>query len=138
MYSLSSIEHYLTITSRIQEHQITKIETMLNHNTKHEKTKIDEYIAKGYTSNYQMCDGKLKDLASDKLFKPNQVKIIKEYRYEGMSNPDDLSILYILETEDGNKGTLLMPYGPTANDEMAWFMKDVSLLEKNKADNRNI
>jgi len=111
---------------------------MLNPNTKHEKTKIDEYIAKGYTSNYQMYDGSLKDLASDKLFKPNQVKIIKEYRYEGMSNPDDLSILYILETADGNKGTLLMPYGPTADDEMAWFMKDVSLLEKNKADNRNI
>lgn len=95
-------------------------------NTKHESTKIDEYINKGYTSNYQMEDGKLKDVSSGKLFEVNEVTIFDEYRYEGQSDPGDMSILYAIHTDDGCKGTLLLPYGPTADGELAWFMKEVT------------
>jgi len=94
---------------------------------KHEAPKIDEYTAKGYTASYQMEDDKLKDLSTGKLFTASQVTIFDEYRYEGMSNPADMSILYAIHTEDGGKGTLLIPYGPTADGSLAWFMKDVTL-----------
>lgn len=94
---------------------------------KHELDKIEEYRKKGYTSNYQIKDSHLVCLESDKSYDKTEVTIIDEYRYEGMSNPSDLSILYILETKDGGKGTILLPYGPSGDGELGWFMKEVTL-----------
>lgn len=96
-------------------------------NEKSELKMINEYIAKGYTSNYNMVDGKLHDIENDVSFTSNVVIIEDEYRYEGMTNPSDMSILYILNVPSKSKGTLLLPYGPSGDGELGWFMKEVSL-----------
>jgi len=100
--------------------------------TKHELEKIKEYTAKGYTSNYKAVDGKLKDIENDTLLLAKDVRIMEEARYEGMSNPADLSIFYAIEVPGKSKGTLLVPYGPTADTELAEVMRDVSLNEHNR------
>jgi len=105
---------------------------MKTENTKHETDKIKAYEAKGYTANYQMIEGNFTELESQRSFSAKEIKIVDEYRYEGQSNPDDNSILYILEVPNKSKGTLLMPYGPMADGELAWFMKDVCQNEINK------
>lgn len=88
--------------------------------------KIEEYVQKGYTSNYKMVDGKFTDLSNDLTFSADEINIEDEFRYEGMSNPSDLSILYILSIPNKSKGTILLPYGPSGDDELGWFMKEVS------------
>jgi len=93
--------------------------------TKHEITKIEAYRKKGYTASYQLEKGKLKDLETEKTFNVDEVTIDDQYRYEGMSNPDDLSILYAISTADGRKGTLLMPYGVKADVELTSFLNQV-------------
>jgi len=97
--------------------------------TKHEKTKVDEYIEKGYTASYQLEEGKLKDLKTENKFDANQVTIHDQFRYEGLSNPDDQSILYVLSTNDGRKGTLVMPYGVKADVELTAFLNQVKHKE---------
>lgn len=92
---------------------------------RHEIDKIREYESKGYTAAYNCKDEKLVDLKTKKAYGPQEVTIVKEYRYEGMSNPSDLSILYIIETSDGSKGTVLAPYGPAADSSLAWFFQKV-------------
>ena len=99
--------------------------------TKSEIDKIEEYTAKGYTSNYKMVEGKFTDIDNNIAFTSDEVVIEDEYRYEGMSNPSDMSILYILSVPNKTKGTLLLPYGPTGDGEMGWFMKEVSLNSHN-------
>lgn len=42
-----------------------------------------------------------------------------------MSNPSDLSILYVLKTFDGSKGTFLASYGAKANAEVTAFFKKI-------------
>lgn len=99
---------------------------------KHESQKVDEYVAKGYTSSYQMGENGIKDLTTGKEYRSDEVNIVDEYRYEGMSDPSDLSILYALSMPDNSKGTLLLPYGPVDDTGLGWFMKEVSLNELNK------
>ena len=98
---------------------------------KNELEKIQEYIEKGFTSNYQMRNGKFTDLERGLTFTSDEIIIEDEYRYEGMSNPEDMSILYILSVPNASKGTLLLPYGPSGDGEMGWFMKEVSLNAHN-------
>ncbi len=46
-----------------------------------------------------------------KNYQPEDLKIIKTFRFEGESNPDDSSILYIIEAKDGLMGYTIDTYG---------------------------
>jgi len=52
-------------------------------------------------------------------FSPSEFKIDKVFRFEGISNPDDQSILYALSSEQhGVKGVLVNGYGISADEEI--------------------
>lgn len=49
---------------------------------------------------------------------PSEFQIDKVYRFEGESNPDDQSILYVLSSPKFNvKGTLVNGYGISSDEE---------------------
>jgi hypothetical protein len=124
---LGLVEHCVYLLIKIKNIIMANIK-----DTKSEIEKIDEYTAKGYTSSYQMIDGKFTDLETNESFTSDQVIIEDEYRYEGMSDPGDMSILYIINVPGRSKGTLLIPYGPSGDGSMGWFMSEVSLNKHNK------
>jgi len=92
------------------------------------KSEID-YIRKfeelGYTASYKCEEDKIQNLENKKWYTPEDLNLVEEFRYEGMSNPADNSILYIIEAKDGTKGTALVAYGPTGDSCFAWFFKKV-------------
>lgn len=98
---------------------------MKNDFAKNEKEIIDEYQKKGFNGNYRVDNRKLIDLKTKIAYAPENVTILKEYRFEGMSNPSDMSILYIVKTNDGSKGTILANYSPSSNIETAEFFKEI-------------
>lgn len=75
-------------------------------------------------------DGVLRTMDSEEQFTPDQVRIINFYRFEGETNPDDMAILYVLETTSGAKGTISSSYGPYADETVETFLKQVSDLGK--------
>lgn len=109
---------------------------MANEYAKHEKGYIKEYQKKGYTANFRFDGDKLVNTDSKKEYGPEEIYIVAEHRYEGMSDPSDMSILYVLETEAGEKGTFLLGYGPNTNLEAAEFFK--AIPEENCSDSANI
>lgn len=90
-------------------------------NAKSERTYIEKYQNLGYTSNYQIIDALLIDLETKKKYSPKEIFIEKEFRFEGMSNPADMSILYVIRTKDKSKGIVLANYSPASDTEMAEF-----------------
>lgn len=52
-----------------------------------------------------------------KVYTPEELTIVKIYRFEGASDPSDSSILYIFEANDGLKGYSLNSYGTYSNHE---------------------
>lgn len=82
--------------------------------------KIDELKEKGFVENFFFEDGKLQ--TENDSFERNDIKEINEYRFEGKSNPDDLSILYQITTTSGKKGTIADGFGPNANQELTEFL----------------
>lgn len=92
---------------------------------KHEIDYIRQYQKIGYTDSYRLSENRLISLESKNNYLPRDITIVKEHRYEGMSNPSDMSILYVLETSDGNKGTLLEAYGPNADIDLYEFLRAI-------------
>ena len=92
---------------------------------KHEKDYIREYEKLGYTDSYRFINGSLRSSSTDKDYSPEEITIVQEHRYEGMSNPSDMSILYVIKTIDKSKGTLLAGYGPKSNVDLFEFIKKI-------------
>jgi hypothetical protein len=82
--------------------------------------KIEELKKQGYAENFFFEDGKLK--TENDSFGKKEISEIEEYRFEGKSNPDDLSILYQITTSSGKKGTIADGFGPSANQELTEFI----------------
>ena len=84
----------------------------------------------GYTEQFRVEKDKLISLTSKKKYKAVDVKAANFYRFEGISDPDDTSILYAIETCDGAKGTLSDAYGMYSDDDTGAFMKKVETEKK--------
>jgi len=52
-----------------------------------------------------------------KTYQPEDLKIIKTYRFEGASDPADTSILYVIEANDGLIGYSIDTYGVYSSHE---------------------
>ncbi len=52
-----------------------------------------------------------------KYYQPDQLEIVKVYRFEGESDPSDSAILYIFRTKDGAVGYSLDAYGAYSSHE---------------------
>jgi hypothetical protein len=91
---------------------------------------LAKMIETGYTDDFKATDEGLISLRTDKLYSPQEVMIKNFYRFEGASDPDDMSILYAIETNDGVKGTLVDAYGPYASPEVNKFILEVENINK--------
>jgi hypothetical protein len=56
-------------------------------------------------------------IGNGKFYQPEDVTIIKTYRFEGESDPSDASIIYVIETKDGLVGYSLDAYGAYSNHD---------------------
>ena len=85
---------------------------------------INHLREEGFTENFEFRNHTLKVVGSSKPYKPSEVDLLEEYRFEGETNPSDSSILYTLQTYDGKKGTIVDSYGVNSNAEMHKFLEE--------------
>jgi len=52
---------------------------------------------------------------NSKYYKPEDLQIIKTYRFEGESDPSDSVVMYIIEAKDGLIGYSIDAYGAYSN-----------------------
>ncbi|MDF0715661.1 phosphoribosylpyrophosphate synthetase [Muricauda sp. 334s03] len=79
---------------------------------------VNTLTQEGYEEDFEAEETCIKALYSKKEYQPSDLKIISSYRFEGMTNPSDESIVFTIEANDGTKGTLIISYGAsTAQNE---------------------
>jgi hypothetical protein len=91
---------------------------------------VNESIAKGYTENFKVITKGLSTQDEQSIYAPQDIAISNFYRFEGYSDPQDNSILYLIETKDGRKGTLIDAYGAEADVKISNFVRDVEDIHK--------
>lgn len=78
---------------------------------------VEALKARGYTLDFNLKPDGIECKELQEVFDPERFHIDEFHRFEGMSNPDDMSILFAISTKDGKKGTLVDAYG-TYEDPM--------------------
>ena len=79
---------------------------------------------------FKINDSGLKSIKTNKIYQPEEIHISNFFRFEGQSDPNDNTILYVIETEDGAKGTVVDAYGPYADTKLTEFLKKVEDFNK--------
>jgi hypothetical protein len=91
----------------------------------------NEMKDRGYKEDFRVEKEGLKTYSDDsKAYAPHDVRITNFYRFEGVSDPGDMTVLYVIETNDGLKGTLSDGYGPYASEEVSKFIVQVEEIQK--------
>ena len=90
----------------------------------------NKLVQDGFTDNFKVGEQGLLSPDKEKVYKPEEVSIVNFYRFEGASDPADNSILYAIETNDGDKGTLTDSFGPNADPQVAKFITEVEEIHK--------
>lgn len=91
--------------------------------------KIKELEKEGYTTQYTFKDGALVNVEKGLSYQPDDIRLIREFRFEGESNPGDMAILYTVEDKNGDKGTIVNAYGTYADDDLFRFLNEAGKRE---------
>ncbi len=87
-------------------------------------------VKDGYTDNFSVTNRGLYSSSESRYYRPEQVSVKDFFRFEGHSDPADNAIMYLIETTDGQRGTLIDAYGPYADANVNVFMKEVEDIQK--------
>ena len=83
---------------------------------------------RGFSGNFRVEDDGLR-IGDGSLVPPGDVTIVEYHRFEGETNPGDMSVVYALECKDGTRGVLIDAYGTYADPSVAEFIKKVELKD---------
>ncbi|MDN4012176.1 hypothetical protein QX233_06890 [Chryseobacterium gambrini] len=76
------------------------------------------------------CEMKFEN--SERVYQPTDLTIIKTYRFEGPSSPDDNAVLYLVKDSDGNIGMIIDSYGADSNypgEDFDKFLREIAFDE---------
>ena len=93
-------------------------------------TCLNRIVADGYKEDFKITEKGLYWIERNKEYTPDQVHIVNFFRFEGNSDPDDNAILYVIETDDGVRGTLVDGYGIYGDPQVGKFIKKVEDISK--------
>ena len=88
---------------------------------------IEELKKRGFTANFEFLDQTFRDVDSGRTFKSDELTIVEHYRFEGASDPDDMSVVYAIESNDGLKGVVADAFGLYANADLGGFLENVKI-----------
>ncbi len=96
---------------------------------------VEALKRRGFRSEYKLTpNGMMRNVDNGNKYSPDEMEIIEYHRFEGMSNPGDMSIVFAIEANDGEKGTVISSYGAYADIKLIEFMDQVKIKERQTTD----
>lgn len=88
---------------------------------------IERLANLGFTANFGVVGDRLRAFDSGKTFGADELIIREFQRFEGVSDPDDMAIVYAIESADGTRGSLVDAFGAYSNPTVSAFLHDVPI-----------
>ncbi len=90
---------------------------------------IAKFRSKQYIYDFYVEDNFLKCRETNEKFAPEDVTIDRTERYEGDSNPEDMSVIYAITFPTDTKGILIDAFGTYSNPGISEFIRNVPVNE---------
>jgi PAS domain S-box-containing protein len=90
---------------------------------------LEKLRRRGFIADFGAVPDGLRVLGRGQIFKGSELTIREYYRFEGVSDPDDMSIVYAIEGADGTRGTVVDAFGVYADPELGAVLQQVEIRE---------
>jgi hypothetical protein len=80
---------------------------------------VDGLTKRGFAEQFRIEDGHLHGLETSETFPAADVIIREVHRFEGVSDPDNMAVVFAVETTDGIRGTLTDAFGVYSDPGMS-------------------
>jgi hypothetical protein len=88
---------------------------------------IERLNSEGFTAHFGVVGNRLRAFESGETFEAHEVTIREYERFEGVSNPDDMAIVYAIESLNGMRGSLVDAFGVYSDPRVSAFLEDVPI-----------
>jgi hypothetical protein len=88
---------------------------------------IERLVSRGFTAHFGVVGDRLRAFDSGQTFGAQELIIRAFQRFEGVSDPDDMAIVYAIESTDGTRGSLVDAFGAYSNPTVSAFLHDVPI-----------
>ena len=88
---------------------------------------IEQLTRQGFTAHFGVVGNRLRAFDVGKTFGPHDVVIKGYLRFEGVSDPDDMAIVYAIESMTGTRGILVDAFGVYASPAVSAFLAEVPI-----------
>jgi hypothetical protein len=88
---------------------------------------MDGLASSGFVEHFGVRGDELRSFDSGRRFSAHQVVVREYHRFEGVSDPDDMAIVYAIEGEGGVRGTLVDAFGAYSDPTVSAFLARVPI-----------
>lgn len=88
---------------------------------------INALKVRGYTNDFNLHPEWIECPTLDMKLQPDEFHVDEVHRFEGMTNPDDSSVLYAIASTGGLKGVLVDAYGVYAESVSPLMLKKLQI-----------
>ena len=88
---------------------------------------IEDLQKHGFTEDFNLVGEGIESRNLKKQWHAGELDVIKFYRFEGMTDPGDNTILFLIETKDGSKGLLVDAYGADQGEISPEMIKKLTI-----------
>jgi hypothetical protein len=91
---------------------------------------VNKVVKDGFADSFKVTTRGLYSCSKSRYYRPEQVNVVESFRFDRHADPNENAIMYVIETTDGIKGTLIDAYGAYADANVNLFMKEVEDIHK--------
>jgi len=90
---------------------------------------VDDLTRRGFTEDFRVVDGRLRAIRVGETVRPEDLVIREYHRFEGVSDPDDMAIVYGVEARNGLRGTVVDAFGVYSDPALGALMAHVPIRQ---------
>ncbi len=99
-----------------------------------ERQAIADLECRGFGDSFQAQEDGLKVLSSGEILRPEEVEIVEFHRFEGKTNPDDMSVVYGIKGKDRkgkvHKGIIVDAFGAYAEPALGELIERIHIRDR--------
>lgn len=88
---------------------------------------MEDLARSGFIEHFGVRGEELRSFDSGRVFRAGEVVVREFHRFEGVSDPDDMAIVYAIEGQGGVRGTLVDAFGAYSDPAVSAFLAGVPI-----------
>lgn len=88
---------------------------------------VNDLTRRGFTEDFHVVDGKLRTSGTGEAVTSEDLVIREYHRFEGISDPDDMAIVYGVEARNGVRGTVVDAFGVYSDPALSALLEHVPI-----------